>query len=73
MSEKENISNIPNTTKMATEYDINSYHYDPIYDSNIFTSEKFDKNTWTIIEKLPEPDEIKRLEILKKIRYNYKY
>jgi hypothetical protein len=59
MSEKENISNIPNIPNIQKmSNDINTYTYNPKYDNSVITSEKFDFNTWNLIEKVPEQDEI---------------
>ena len=69
MSEKENISNIPIISKMSDK-GIHKYTYEPKYDGNIITSEKFDADTWALIEKVPDQDEIKRLHILQKLGNN---
>lgn len=50
--------------------DIHNYTYNNKYDNSVITSEKFDSATWNLIEKVPDNDEIKRLNVLKELGNN---
>lgn len=53
---------------MCNELDKNKeIIYTNKYDNNIITSEKFNSTTWGLIEKVPDADEIKRLNVLKEL------
>ncbi len=56
--------NTTNITNME-QFNINNYTYNNKYDDIVITSEKFDAVTWNLIEKVPDADEVKRLNILK--------